>query len=238
MDKIFISVFQSFLFRSAIVAAFAVSLASCELVTPDKVITENFFKKYGCPSVLGKPVSVPPGRFRLVVATNPPGLNIYVGGVYVGQSPVDKFVPSVGVRQVDARINGFLENISGFGVDFSSGGSRGLQYDFNQGFRIIHRALPRHSPGACVINSKGPHPPSGKTLLFLTTYPEGANVFINDRLVGQTPFHQVVNPSPGLFPVRVTASSPGTFGGLSRHSATLQTWLLSSDTVAIQEVLP
>ena len=228
--------FKSYLLR--LFSAFLIisSLAGCEMFMSDQEIAVNFFRKNGCPSDF-KPVSVPAGLTRLIVATNPPGLDIFVANSYVGQSPVDRFVLSGMKTGVSARINDQWHDISGGFANFPSGGTVSYMNDFSHGFVQIKRIVSKPVLDSCVIYGNEPPVPAGKTHIFVDSFPPKANVYFGGYLIGQTPLDRLVNASTDDRSVSLVISDQS-IQAISLHSREFQIHPLSGDTLILQEILP
>jgi len=212
------------------------SLTGCDLFMSNQDIAMNYFRKNGCPSDF-KVVTVPAGLTRLMVATTPPGLDIFVSNSYVGQSPIDRFVLSGMKTGVNARINGQWQNISGGLASFPSGGTVSFMNDFSQGFAPIKRNVSKPVIGSCILDSNLPSVPPGKTHLFVDSDRPGSNVYLNSYLIGQTPLDRMVNAAPDGRSVYLLISDQSV-QSISLHSRGFQVQLLSGDTLALQEILP
>jgi hypothetical protein len=119
-----------------------------------------------------------PGPAQLAIETEPTGAEVSVDGVAMGTTPLDQQIPlTPGEHQIAARRKGYL------GVAQSVVAEQGQ----SMSLRLALAAAPRD-----------PSPP----IIAVATEPAGAQLYVDGKLQGETPFK--VKSSPGPHEIRVT----------------------------------
>ena len=145
-----------------------INLARDGYLSDERTITAQKNREAEVSMVLQRP----PGPARLMVETDPPGGEVRVDGNVAGTTPLQQeIILEPGEHQVEARMDGFLAVAQTVSVEQSQ----------SLALRLAMAPAP-----------KDPLPPT----IAVNTEPQGARLYLDGKLVGETPVRKVTVPGP------------------------------------------